>query len=353
MNNLNDVLVREGATLRETLECITKSGKQLALVVDDTGHLVGLATDGDLRKAILRGVSLDAPVDQAMNRTPMVTERSLSTSAALALMRRRSIRQLPVLDEQRRVVDLLLFDDLVAPPALPNAAVIMAGGEGKRLRPLTESTPKPMLRVGGKPLLEIMIERLRAAGIQKILLMLHYKSQMIRDHFGEGERLGVTIRYHFEAKPRGTAGSLHEARNYPGFTDHPLLVVNADILTKCDFREMLAFHTRNRAHMTVGTVPYTVDLPYGILEVDGARLAGVKEKPSLDFVINSGIYVVDPIVIEAMGSGAVKDMPELIADVMSRERHVVAFPIREYWLDVGRLDDFHKAERDVAEGLLE
>jgi dTDP-glucose pyrophosphorylase len=353
VNNLSDVLIREGATLRETLECITKSGKQFAIVVDGAGRLVGLATDGDLRKAILRGVSLDAPVDQAMNRTPLVAEPGLSATAALALMRRRSIRQVPLVDDQRRVVDLLFFDDLVAPSPLPNAAVIMAGGEGKRLRPLTESTPKPLLRVGGKPLLEIMIERLRAAGIQKILLVLHYKRQMIEDHFGDGERLGVTIRYHYEAEPRGTAGSLHEAGKYPGFTDHPLLVVNADILTKCDFREMLVFHARNHAHMTVGTVPYTVDLPYGILEVDGARLAGVKEKPSLDFVINSGIYIVEPLVLEATGHGAVLDMPELIANVMSRGRHVVAFPIREYWLDVGRLDDFHKAERDVAEGLLD
>ena len=353
MNNLNDVLVREGATLRETLECITKSGKQLALVVDATGRLVGLATDGDLRKAILRGVSLEAPVEQAMNRTPLVAERSLAPGAALALMRRRSIRQLPVVDAERRVVDLLFFDELVAPPSLPNAAVIMAGGEGKRLRPLTESTPKPMLRVGGKPLLEIMIERLRAAGIQKILLVLHYKRHVIEAHFGDGARFGVTIRYHYEAAPRGTAGSLHEALNFPGFTDHPLLVVNGDILTKCNFKDMLDFHTQNHAHMTVGTVPYTVDLPYGILEIDGERLAGVKEKPSLDFVINSGIYVVDPMVLVAMGPGAVKDMPDLIADVMSRQRRVVAFPIREYWLDVGRLDDFHKAERDVAEGLLE
>jgi len=239
VNNLNDVLVREGATLRETLECITKSGKRLALVVDDAGRLVGLATDGDLRKAILRGVSLEAPIEQAMNRTPVVAEPGLSPSAALALMRRRSIRQVPLVDAQRRVVDLLFFDELVALPSLPNAAVIMAGGEGKRLRPLTESTPKPMLRVGGKPLLEIMIERLRAAGIQKILLVLHYKRHVIEEHFGDGERFGVRIRYHYEDKPRGTAGSLHEALNHPGFTDHPLLVVNADILTKCYAAELM------------------------------------------------------------------------------------------------------------------
>jgi NDP-sugar pyrophosphorylase family protein len=320
-------------------------------VVDGGGRLVGLATDGDLRKAILRGVSLESPVEQAMNRTPVVAEPGLSPSAALALMRRRSIRQVPLVDAQRRVVDLLFFDELVAPPSLPNAAVIMAGGEGKRLRPLTEATPKPLLRVGGKPLLDIMIERLRASGVQDIWITLHYKSHMIREHLGKGEQFGVRIHYpSAEAEPRGTAGALSDLRGR--FTE-PFFVVNADILTKCDFREMLMFHKTNRAAMTVGTVPYTVDLPYGILEVDGDLLAAVKEKPRLDFVINSGIYVISPLVLEMMRPGAVLDMPQLIANIKNYGQRVVAFPIREYWLDVGRLDDFHKAERDVAEGLLE
>src|SRR5262245_16288561 len=256
------MLVRRGATLRETLECITKSGKQLALVVDADGRLVGLATDGDLRKAILRGVSLEAPVEQAMNATPLVAERNLSAGAALALMRGRAIRQLPVVDAERRVVDLLFLDDLVAPPALPNAAVIMAGGEGKRLRPLTESTPKPLLRVGGKPLLEIMIERLRDAGFRRIVLTLHYKSQMIADYFGDGSRLGVRIQPHYEDAPRGTAGSLRDL--LWSFGGLPFVLVNADIVTKCDFRAILEFHAAHRAVMTVGTVPYTVDMPYGI-----------------------------------------------------------------------------------------
>ena len=351
MNSLSDVLVRETATLRETLECITKSGKQLALVVDARGRLVGLATDGDLRKAILRGVSLDAPVEQAMNRAPHVAAPGLGPTAALALMRRRAIRQLPVVDTEQRVVDLLFLDDLVAPPPLPNAAVIMAGGQGKRLRPLTEATPKPLLRVGGKPLLEIMIERLRAAGIHEIWLTLHYKSDMIRQHLGTGEQFGVRLRYASpEAEPRGTAGALGDFR---GKFSHPFVVANADILTKCDFGEMLKFHFRNRAALTVGTVPYNVDLPYGVLDVDGDQLAGVTEKPRLEFTINSGIYVLAPGIPDMIDRGAVLDMPQLITNVKSHGQRVVAFPIREYWLDVGRLDDFEKAERDVAEGLLD
>ena len=351
MNNLNDVLVREGATLRETLECITKSGKQLALVVDDTGHLVGLATDGDLRKAILRGVSLEAPVEQAMNRTPLVAERSLAPGAALALMRRRSIRQLPVVDAERRVVDLLFLDDLVAPPPLPNAAVIMAGGEGKRLRPLTESTPKPLLRVGGKPLIEILIERLRLSGIQRIVVALHHKSMMIRDSLGDGAALGVRVEYVEESRPLGTMGALTLTRER---LTAPFFVVNADILTKCDFRAMWAFHRAQvKAAMTVGVSLHQVEIPYGEFTLRGDRVLRVDEKPRKEYPINAGIYVLDPTALEAIPADEYFDATDLIRALVMRGSVVAAYTIREYWLDVGRLDDFQKAERDVAEGLLE
>jgi dTDP-glucose pyrophosphorylase len=350
MTNLDDVLVREGATLRETLERLTKSGKRLALVVDGERRLLGLTTDGDLRKAILRGVTLEAPVEEAMNRAPIVAPAGISTADALALMRSRAIRQLPVVDASRVVVDVLFFEKLLEPAALPNAAVIMAGGSGSRLRPLTETTPKPLLRIGGKPLLEIMIERLRDAGFHQIFMTLHYMRHMIEEYFGDGSRLGVRIDYRYEDEPRGTAGAL---KDFQELLRLPFLVINADILTKCDFRAMLEFHERHGATLTVGTVPYTVDMPYGILEVDGERLAGVTEKPRLDFVINSGIYVLHPEVLEPMPLTGRLDMPELIAMVMRLGWPVVAFPIREYWLDVGRHGDFDKANRDVAEGLLE
>jgi len=349
--NPEDLFVGEGATVREALERITKTGKGVALVIDGERRLLGIATDGDLRKAILRGVALDAPVDGAMNKAPLVAATGMSASAALALMRSRSIRQLPVVDDRRRVVDVLFFDKLLEPPPLPNAAVIMAGGRGSRLSPLTESTPKPLLRIGGKPVLEIMIERLKAAGFREIVIAVHYLNHMIEEHFGDGARYGVSIAYRREDEPRGTAGALIELR---GSFTRPFLLVNADILTKCDFREMLAFHERHHAVMTVGTVPYTVDMPYGILEVDGERLAAVTEKPRFDFMINAGIYVLSPRAVELAAplAGAI-DMPDVITKLMELKQPVVAFPIREYWLDIGRHPDLEKANRDVAEGLLE
>lgn len=346
------LLVLPRASLREALEAITKNSRQAVLVVEDDGRLAGLVTDGDIRRAILRGVSLDDRVTAVMNPRPVTIPLGGSREAALAMMQRRSIRHLPVVDERGRLADVILLDEALRPAALPNAAVLMAGGEGSRLRPLTAAVPKPLLQVGGKPLLEILIERLRAAGVREFWLSVRYKSEMIEDRFGDGSALGVRIRYVREPEPLGTAGSL---RLLEPLSHDPFFVVNGDILTKCDFRAMLAFHERTGADLTVGTVPHELELPYGMLDVsdDGTRLRGVTEKPRLDFVINAGIYVVQPSVIGFIPDGRLFDVPDVLRLLLEAGRPVAAYPIREYWLDVGRHDDFHKADRDVAEGLLD
>ena len=345
-----DLLVVPSASLREVLEAVTRNSRQAVAVVDGQGRLVGLVTDGDIRRAILRGLSLEAPVVDMMNRTPVTAPPATSREDALALMHRRAIRHLPLVGAHGALVDFLLLEELLEAPALPNSAVIMAGGEGSRLKPLTDAVPKPLLKVGGKPLIEILIERLRSAGVREFLITVNYKSHMIEDHFGDGSRLEVRVGYVREPEPLGTAGSL---RLLEGISRKPFFLVNGDILTKCDFRAMLAFHDAAGAELTVGTVPYAVDLPYGVLDVEGGRLAGVSEKPRLDFLINSGIYVVDPAVIPLIPAARVFDVPDLMRALVAAGRRVAAYPIREYWLDVGRHDDFQKADRDVAEGLLD
>jgi len=346
------VLVREGVTIRELLAVITRSRKQIALVVDGESHLVGIVTDGDLRRAILRGVSLDAKVEEAMNRAPVVAAAGLSRADALALMRSRVIRHLPVIDTSRTVVDLLIFDELVAPPPpLKSRAVIMAGGEGKRLRPLTESTPKPLLRVGGKPILEILIERLRQAGILDMVIALHHRSEAIREHLADGSRLGVRLEYVEEPVPLGTIGALPLIR---GRLDSPFFVVNGDILTKCDFRAMWEFHrSQDGVAMTVGVSLHQVEIPYGEFMVRGTKILGVDEKPRKEFSINAGIYIVDPSVVDAIPREQYFDATDLIRLLLSQNRPVAAYLIREYWLDVGHRHALDKANRDVAEGLLD
>jgi dTDP-glucose pyrophosphorylase len=352
VSGLSDVAIRAGARLREALEAITRSGKQVVLVLDAEGRLAGLVTDGDIRKAILRGASLDATVDDVMNRRPVVAQAGLSRAEAIALMRGRGIRQLPLVQAGGVVGDLLLLDELLAPsPPLRNRAVIMAGGEGRRLRPLTEVTPKPLLSIGGRSLLELLLERLRQAGLVDIVVAIHHKSEMIRERLGDGSRLGVRVEYFEESRPLGTMGALPLIRE--GLTE-PFFVVNADILTKCDFRGMWDFHrAEQKAVMTVGVTLHQVDIPYGELMLDGARVVRCEEKPRKEYAVNAGIYVLDPSVLDLVPRDEYFDATDLLELLLARGLPVAGYRIREYWLDVGRLHDLEKANRDLAEGLLD
>ena len=348
-----DVMVAEGASLRDVLELLTRTGKQIALIADPDRKLVGLVTDGDLRKAILRGLSLDAKVDEAMNRAPLVAPAGMTSEDALRLMRERSIRHLPVVDAERRIVDLLRLEDLLTPlpPPLSTRAVIMAGGEGRRLQPITETVPKPLVKIGGKPLIEILIERLHASGIHEIVVAVHHKSTVVRAALGDGARLGVRLSYVEEQTPLGTMGALTLVRD---LLDGPFVVVNADILTRCDFRAMLEFHrSQPDVRMTVGVSLHQVDIPYGEFTLRGARVTRVEEKPRKEFPINAGIYVLEPSVVDVIPAGEPFDATDLIRWLLDKDWPVAAYPIREYWLDVGRLGDLEKANRDVAEGLLD
>jgi dTDP-glucose pyrophosphorylase len=349
--NLAEVCVPDTASLREALELVTRSGKQIALVVAGDASLAGLVTDGDVRKAILRGVSLDAKVVEAMNRAPIVGRPGIGRAEALAMMRQRRIRHLPLVDAGGRVHDLLLLDELLAPRVpLDTLAVVMAGGEGRRLLPLTQSTPKPLLKVGGKPLVEILIDRLREAGISEVLVSVHHKSDMIRAALGDGERLGVRLEYVEEPRPLGTMGALALIRPR---LDRPVFVINGDILTKCDFRAMWEFHLRQiDAAMTVGVSLHQVELPFGELTLDGNRVERVDEKPRKEFPVNAGIYVLNPPAVEAIPEGEYCDATDLIRVHLAGGRRVAAYAINEYWLDVGRHGDLEKAIRDVGEGLL-
>ena len=352
MKSLADVLVKEGVTLREVLEVMTRDGRQIALVVGPDWRFRGLVTDGDVRKAILRGVSLEGRVEDVMNRTPVVGVAGLPAAEALAVMRARSIRHLPLVDERGVVVDLLLLETLLAPPPpLKTRAVIMAGGEGRRLQPLTASVPKPLVTVGGKPILEILIERLRQSGIVDLVVAVHHKSEMIRDRLGDGGRLGVRIAYVEESVPLGTMGALRLVRER---FDAPFFVVNGDVLTKCDFRAMWQFHRSQSAPaMTVGVSLHQVDIPYGEFTLRGTRVVKIEEKPRKEFPINAGIYVLEPSVVDVIPDGCYFDATDLMRLLLDGDRPVTAYLIREYWLDVGRHDDLEKANQDVAAGLLD
>lgn len=345
-----DLVLAPGATVREALEAITRNGQNVVLVLDGERRLVGLVTDGDLRRAILRGAALDTPVEQVMNRSPLVGQLSQPRNELLSLMRARRIRQLPLLDAEQRVAALVVLEELVPPARIPNKAVIVAGGRGSRLHPLTEHVPKPLLRVAGKPLLEIILARFQAVGVSDFFISVMHKSSMIEEYFGDGSRYHVRIRYVREVEPLGTIGSLSLIEEP---FQHPVFVMNGDVLTRCDFLSMLEFHERSGVAMTAGIVQHEIQMPYGVFEVEGDRITAIAEKPSLGFWINAGIYVLSPDAVRLVPAGQYFDATDLMRLLLSRGMALRGYPIREYWLDVGRQHDLDKANRDMAEGLLD
>jgi NDP-sugar pyrophosphorylase family protein len=261
-------------------------------------------------------------------------------------MRERVIRQIPLLDGDGCVEDLVTWEDLLTVEDLPLQAVIMAGGMGTRLRPLTEELPKPMLPVGGRPLLERIVEQLQKAGIRRVTVTTHYKPEKIIEHFGDGRAFGVELTYVNEHQPLGTGGGL----GLLPVPQQPLLVINGDILTQVDFRAMLAFHQEHRAEMTVAVRRYDVQVPYGVVECDGPFVRQLKEKPQMGFLVNAGIYLLEPSGYDLIPNGKHFDMTDLIQWMLNNGRAVVSFLIREYWLDIGQHTDYAQAQGDVENG---
>jgi dTDP-glucose pyrophosphorylase len=346
---LEQYLITPNATIREALECINKNAS-LALVVDERRRLTGTITDGDVRRAVLAGTSLEAPVqklldqrDKTLYPKPVTAPVGTPTGELAHIMNERGIRQIPLLDEGGHVVDIVLMQDLVKSYELPLKAVVMAGGFGKRLLPLTEEVPKPMLPVGDKPILELIVNQLQNSGIRKVQMTTHYKPEVIKQHFGAGEKFGLEIQYVNEDQPLGTAGALGNLEK----SDEPMLVLNGDILTQVDFRAMLAFHRENRAELTVAVRKYDFQVPYGVIQCDGAQVRGVDEKPTYNFFVNAGIYLLEPSAHRSIPSAQRFDMTDLIEKLTAGGRRVVAFPVVEYWMDIGRLSDYEQAQTDI------
>jgi dTDP-glucose pyrophosphorylase/CBS domain-containing protein len=346
---LEGLLLDANATLRDAMARIDSNQTGIALVVDDDRRLVATVTDGDIRRAMLAELDLDAPVARVLDaqlhrgRGPITAPVDATAEQLLELMERHAIRHVPLVDAAGRVVRLALLDDLVKDPASPLRAVVMAGGFGSRLGELTAETPKPMLPVGDQPLLERIIGQLRDAGIRRVNLTTHYRAETIADHFGDGGGFGVEIRYVNEETPLGTAGALGLLEQ----GDEPILVMNGDLVTRIDFAAMHRFHVEHEADLTVALRPYEVRVPYGVVEVSGELVQEVVEKPIVRAFVNAGIYLLEPAVCAIVPTGRPYDMPQLIEQLIADGRRVVGFPLREYWLDIGTLDDYERASADA------
>ncbi|HEY3974981.1 MAG TPA: nucleotidyltransferase family protein [Candidatus Sulfotelmatobacter sp.] len=349
MEFIEKICTTEKASLREVMACIDRGAKGIALVVDERKRLIATLTDGDLRRAVLAGIGLDFPVATLIakrrtqdNRNPITLPQGSPKDAILSEMKARAVRQIPLVDGDGCVLELAVLDDLVAERHAPVHAVVMAGGLGARLMPLTADTPKPMLPVGEQPLIDRLVHQLKQAGIARINISTNYKGDQISAHFGKGEAFGIEVECVTEDQPLGTAGSLSLVSG-----NDPLLVINGDILTALDFRAFLDFHFEHAAAMTVAVREYGFDVPYGVVETDGLHVTAVTEKPTVKFFVNAGIYLISPSARALIPSGQHFDMPQLIDILVQSRSKVVSFPVWEYWLDIGRHEDYERAQHDV------
>ena len=346
-----DLCIGPATSVRETIKSIDRSGRiSLALLVDEQGRLLSVLTDGDIRRGILRGVSLEAPVTDLLPIKALMPNSEAVTASVgtdhpslLRLMQTKFVRQVPLVNEQGRVVDIVLLRDLLPEVTAGLQAVVMAGGFGTRLRPYTEQVPKPMLPVGGRPLMERIIEQLQQAGIRQVSVSTHYKPEKIVEHFGNGAAFGVEIDYVNEETPLGTGGALGLMPK----PSTPVLVVNGDILTGIDYRQMLEYHQDHKAAMTVAVNLHTFKVPYGVIDCDGARITALREKPELRLFVNAGIYLLEPSAYRYIPANQHFNMTDLIQRLMDDGQTVVSFPIREYWLDIGQHADYEQAQEDA------
>lgn len=331
------VLIDGQSTIQDAIRNLDESGLQISLVVNKEGSLLGTVTDGDVRRALLRGLGLGNCISEIMFPTPLVVTQEMGREFVLHLMRANKVHQLPIVDEQRRVVGLHLWENVISPASRSNLMVIMAGGFGKRLKPFTDDCPKPMLPIAGKPMLEHIIERAKLEGFTKFILSLHYLGHIITNYFGNGEKLGVEINYVTEQNPLGTAGALSLIDPVP---DAPFIVTNGDVLTDIHYGEMLDFHLSHHATATMAVRQHEWQHPFGVVKTKGIEIVGFEEKPIHRTHVNAGIYVLSPHALDQLEQGGVCDMPTLFERIqLNQSGSTIAYPMHEPWLDVGRPDD--------------
>lgn len=342
---LDQVCVPEEATIRQAIEAIDAGAVEIALVVGSCRKLVGAVSDGDVRRALLSGVDLDDPVAPIVSRTPVVAAPEASRETLLKLMIERGVEQIPLVRDGV-LVDLAFIRDLVLPEPSDEPVVIMAGGQGARLRPLTEDTPKPMLPVGDRPLLETILDHVRQAGFRRVFMAVNYRAEVIERHFGDGNSHGVDITYFHEPRQLGTAGAL---KLMDEDIDRPFLVINADLLTNVSLSSLMRFHVEEGNVVTVGVRKYCLEVPYGVVDLDSTRVERLREKPTLDFYVNAGLYAVNPEAISLLPADWEQfGMTDVIDAAIASKRRVGGFPIREFWLDIGQFADYERANDDHA-----
>jgi dTDP-glucose pyrophosphorylase len=346
MKNIEKIKLTIHSTIREALQIIGAGAIKFAVVVEQDDNLLGTLSDGDIRRAILDGKTLEMTIKDIYNTNPLVASINNSKEEIINLCRSKKIYQIPVIDDAGKIISIDLLDDLLKPKFQENKVILMVGGLGKRLRPLTEKTPKPMLHVGGKPILQTIVENFASYGFVNIVMCVGYKSNIIQEYFGNGDKFGVHIEYVREDKRMGTAGALSLLTTKP---QEAFFVMNGDLLTNVNFEHLLEFHISQNAMATMCVREYDFQVPYGVVNIKKGQILSIEEKPVQRFFVSAGIYMLDPVAIGLIPDNEFYDIPTLFEKLITEEKKIISFPLREYWLDIGRIEEYEKANLEYSE----
>tara|TARA_B100001175_G_scaffold317854_1_gene336955 strand:+ start:188 stop:1240 length:1053 start_codon:yes stop_codon:yes gene_type:complete len=339
MKSVEKIKITKDVTIKQAMKIIYKGTFQIAIAVDKKGRLIGTLTDGDIRNGLLKGLNIDSSVKSIIFKKPITAKKNDTKEKLLKTALSNKIYQIPVIDKNKKVIGIHILDQLIKIKNKSNKVVIMAGGKGMRLRPLTKNIPKPMLKVGNKPILQTLVEKFKESGYEDFVICVNYKSKIIKDYFGDGTRFGVKIKYIDEKIRMGTAGALSLFKEKP---KEPFFVINGDLLTNLDFEKMLDFHNKHNSRATMCISEYNIDSPYGEVKLDKENIASIEEKPKHKFFVNAGVYVLDPKCINLIPK-KFYDMPSLFKKIIANKNKTISFPLGEYWIDIGRFNDYKKA----------
>ena len=343
MKSIDGIKLNINSTIKEALKIIDSGAIRIALVVDSDNKLLGTLSDGDIRRGLLKNLSLNDTIEDLYSKSPTIASVNDSNERIIQKAISKQVYQIPVVDDEGIVVDIVNLATLLNITKKRNRVILMAGGLGTRLRPLTQDIPKPLLKVGNKPILETIIKNFANYGFVNITISLNYKGEMIKDYFGDGSDFGVNIDYIEENMRLGTAGALSLIENKP---NEAFFVMNADLLTDVNFSHLLDFHSFSNSDATMCVREYEYQVPYGVIEVEESNVTSIVEKPIQKFFVNAGIYVLSPKVFDYIPKNEFYDMPTLFNTFIEKEKNVISFPIHEYWLDIGRMSDFEQAQSE-------
>ena len=344
MKNINNYTIPSSSSVRQVILKLQANASQIVIVINKKERQVlGTVTDGDIRRALLKGIELDSSADDIMNRNFIFLLEPASKKDAITLMQKKKLKHIPLLDSKRVLIKIYSLEDLIKSDSLDNDVIIMAGGEGKRLRELTKNCPKPMLKVNNKPILEIILEQCIEAGFKNFYFSVRFLKEQIKDYFNDGSRWNVSIRYLEEDRPLGTAGAISLLKHE---TTHSVLLINGDVLTKVDFKNLYVFHKHNKSDMSICVRKYSTEIPYGVVNTQNSQVLSLDEKPLITHFINAGIYLFKPHIMGLVPKNTYFDMPQLINLAKQKKFKIHAFPIHEYWQDLGYPENLLQTKKD-------